>query len=78
MSVTTPLHFANKREFDEWFVQHGHELQGACLHLVTLHDDACTPGVCLCEPEYVLEDGTDDNITAGAKAEDAWRRAKTS
>jgi hypothetical protein len=52
--------------------------QGRALHMVILHDDACTPDRCSCEPEYVLEDLTVENYIAGQRAQAEWKRNSVS
>lgn len=54
------------------------EIQAGAFHLVVLHDDACTPGICVCEPEFILEDLTPENYMAGQRAQADWKRSKTS
>lgn len=48
--------------------------QGKAVHLTVLHDDACTPSRCVCEPEYVLDDLTVDTYVAGQKAQAEWEK----
>ena len=42
-------------------------------HATIVHDDACTPSSCVCEPEIVLETATPENVAAGAEGERQWR-----
>jgi hypothetical protein len=51
---------------------------GKLYHTRILHDDACTPTSCTCRPDFILEDGTVENVIAGAKAEAEWRRSRAS
>lgn len=50
----------------------------AAYHLLILHDEECTPSQCNCNPEYILEDLTVENLTMGQKAQQEWIRSKTS
>jgi hypothetical protein len=43
-------------------------------HLIILHDDACTPGACVCEPEYVIEGLTPETYERGQRAQAEWVR----
>lgn len=54
------------------------ELQGTASHVLVLHDNACTPGVCVCEPSFVVEELTIDNYLAGQQAQAKWVKEKTS
>lgn len=73
-------HFGSKAELDA-FVSAGMAdgtLVGKALHAVVLHDNECTPTICVCEPEYILEDLTVENFTEGQKAQDDWVKKSTS
>jgi hypothetical protein len=46
--------------------------EGKAMHVLILHDDACTGSRCVCEPEYVIEDLTPESYAAGQKAQAKW------
>lgn len=70
------LHFRDQAELAA--VLAAPEFQGRALHVLVLHDDACTPNICVCKPEYVVEELTTDTYLAGQKAQAAWRKGATS
>jgi hypothetical protein len=45
---------------------------GDIVHLTVLHEDGCSKGRCVCEPEYLVEEGTVEAIARGAEAESRW------
>lgn len=47
-------------------------------HTTILHDDACAPSQCVCEPSYVLSALTPERLVAGEQAEREWRASKSS
>jgi hypothetical protein len=68
------LHLKNTAEFEEFCMAVAGT--GSALHVQVLHDDGCTPGVCSCDPEYVVEDLTPDSYLAGRRAQEEWVRNK--
>lgn len=52
--------------------------RGKAIHVLALHDDSCTPSRCMCEPEFVVEELTQENLISGARAQEAWIRSKQS
>ena len=50
------------------------DCRGHAVHLVVLHDPQCSPLGCRCQPDYVLEPLTVDNIIAGQRAQAKWAR----
>lgn len=53
-------------------------LAGMAVHVAVLHDDACTPGVCVCSPHYVLERLTAATLEDGQRQHAGWVRRSTS
>jgi|CZKU01.1.fsa_nt_gi hypothetical protein len=53
-------------------------LRPGAYHTIVLHDGACSPSRCTCQPWYVVEDGTAENVLAGAEGERAWRKSVSS
>lgn len=47
-------------------------------HAVVLHDDECTPSRCVCSPEVVIEEATEENLRRGAEGQAEWLRKVTS
>ena len=70
------LRFKNTAELNA-FIETG-ALQGKAMHLLVEHDDVCTPGVCVCEPSYVLDNLTPEFFRAGQLAQAKWVRENTS
>ncbi len=54
------------------------ELAGRALHVTVLHDDACTPSICVCTPDYIVDDLTVDSYLAGQEAQKKWVKESTS
>lgn len=52
--------------------------RGMALHLLVLHDGACSPSVCVCAPEYLVEELTTETYFAGQQAQAAWVKATLS
>lgn len=46
------------------------------FHAIVLHDNECTPTDCVCEPEYIVEEGTEENMVRGAQLQAQWYREK--
>jgi len=72
----SPVRFANRAEF-EAAVAAG-TFDGEAVHLTIMHDDACTPERCTCEPEYMVQDLTVENYKAGQRAQENWERTSRS
>lgn len=53
------------------------DLRGV-VHVSVRHDDACTPSRCVCEPEIVIEEGTEENLARGAEEQAKWIRETSS
>lgn len=51
---------------------------GQMIHVQVLHDEACTPSVCTCDPEYIVEELTAESYRAGQAAQNDWVRKSTS
>jgi hypothetical protein len=52
---------------------------GKLYHTLILHDDACAfPTSCTCRPDFILEDGTVENVMRGAKSQAEWRKSRAS
>lgn len=53
-------------------------LRGMVVHAWCLHDDACTPSECRCQPEYIIERLTPETYLAGQDAQAQWVKEKSS
>ena len=53
-------------------------LRGLAVHVMTLHDAACTPGVCVCSPEYIVQRLTVESYIAGQREQRSWIAGSTS
>jgi hypothetical protein len=51
---------------------------GKAVNLTMLHADSCSPSICNCEPEYVVEDLTPESYKRSKRKEAAWRKGATS
>jgi|HubBroStandDraft_6_1064221.scaffolds.fasta_scaffold2200735_1 hypothetical protein len=65
--------FKTRAEF-EAFVAAG----GSALHVLILHDNACTPSRCVCEPWYEVRDLTKDTRLDGLERQRKWVKETTS
>jgi hypothetical protein len=68
-----PRLFKTRAEF-EAFVAAG----GSALHVLILHDNACTPSRCVCEPWYEVRDLTKDTRLDGLERQRKWVKETTS
>jgi hypothetical protein len=66
--------FSNKAALDA-FIATG-ALDGRAVHLTVLHDDACRPGVCSCEPAFVVEELTEETYRVGQEAQRNWVKGR--
>jgi hypothetical protein len=69
------MHFANYAEMAVWMATSG---RGKAHHVMVLHDRGCTPSVCTCEPEYIVEPLTTESYLAGHAAQVAWEKETVS
>jgi hypothetical protein len=70
------IKFANRAEFAAAIA--AGMFQGSATHVLVLHDPACTPTGCNCEPEFIVEDLTVENYVAGQRAQADWVRSTRS
>lgn len=49
-------------------------LAGRAIHLLTLHDDPCSPARCVCDPWFVIAPLTALSLEEGARLTAEWRR----
>jgi len=72
----TPLRFRKEAELQAAIT--GGTFAGRAVHVTVLHDDACTPSRCVCEPEFVVEEATPAVLAAGVRAQRAWEEETAS
>ena len=53
-------------------------LRGLAVHVLTLHDDTCTPSLCVCTPHFIFERLTPETYVAGQREQSAWVQRSTS
>lgn len=53
-------------------------LQGQAVSVRVLHDSACSPIACRCEPEFLLEKLTPENYLEGQAAQAKWAKESLS